>query len=93
MSKTDILFLERHCPECGSVKAALDIGAAEDDEFRARDGQGLYVFSSQSPESSVLLLSKFGVEVAMPVMLTGSGDIINSPKKIIEYMERQGMSV
>jgi len=93
MKKVDTLFLERNCPGCGPVKAVLDMNAVEDDAFRGRDDQELHVFSAQSPSASDTLLSQFDVEVDMPVLLISDGSVINSPKMIIEYLSKQGMSV
>ena len=88
-----MLFLERNCPECGPVKAVLNMDAVEEDDFRGRDGQELHIFSSQSPAASDALLKSFSVNSKMPVMVVSNGDIINSPKKIVEYLEKQGMAV
>lgn len=93
MSKADMLFLERHCSKCGPVKAVLDLQAVEADDYRGRDGQELLVVSSQSPAASVVLLNAFGLsELEMPVLLKGDGEKVNSPKRIIEYLEKQGMA-
>ena len=93
MSKVDMLFVERHCPECGIVKAVLDMDAVQEDDFIGRDGQELFVYSSQSPAATKKLLDVFGVEVDVPVLVKHNGDLINSPKKIVEYLQKQGMGV
>ena len=92
MSKADMLFMERHCPECGVVKAVLNMGAVQEDDFRGRDGQELFVFSSQSPAATEKMMSVFGVDVEVPVLVKHDGDLINSPKKIVEYLQKQGMA-
>lgn len=93
MSKVDMLFLERHCVKCGSIKAVLDIEAVEEEEFRGRDGQELYVFSSQSPSASAVLLKSFGIKANMPVLITYEGKTMNSPKRIVEYLSKQKMVI
>jgi hypothetical protein len=91
--KADILFLERNCPHCGTIKARLSLEAVSDDDFKGKDGQELFVFSSQSNAASKHLLEKFLLEGrAMPVFVTHDGAVLTKTKDIIHHLDEQGMS-
>jgi len=92
--KIDRLFLERDCPHCGAIKAALDINAVSDDDFRGKDGQELYVFASQSNRASIEMLSKFGLAGRpIPLLLTHEEVVITDEQEIVTHLSNQGMTV
>ena len=91
--KIDRLFLERNCPDCAVVRAALEMGAVTEDEFEGESGQAFHVFSSLSNEATKELLTKFGLEgKVVPILVTHSGDLIDKPGKINVYLQREGMA-
>jgi hypothetical protein len=91
--KVDRLFVEKNCPHCGVIRAALNIDAVMDDDFRGADGQKFYVFSSLSNEASLELMDKFKLKgTNMPVLVTHEGEKLTSPKKIASYLQEQGMA-
>lgn len=89
----DKLFLEKDCPHCGIVRAALDMDAVVRDEFRGKAGQELLVFSALSNQASKELLSKFGIEKFMPVLQTHDGTLIDIPADIVAYLRLNKMAV
>jgi glutaredoxin-related protein len=90
----DRLFLAINCPNCAIVKAELDYNNAVDDDFRGSEGQELMVFSAVSNAAARELLDKyeFLANVKTPVLLADSGQIINDPIKVIEYLRSNGMT-
>lgn len=94
MSKVDMLFLERNCPHCGTIKAVLNLDAVSDDDFRGTEGQEFFVFSSQSNEASKELLKRFGLAgQGMPVLVTHDGGILTKTKDIIQHLVISGMTM
>ena len=92
--KADILFLERNCPHCGVVMTHLSLEAVSDDGFKGKDGQELFVFSSQSNAASKHLLQKFGIGGrVMPLMVLHDGTVLPKTKDIVTYLVEQGMSL
>jgi len=92
--KADRLFLEKDCPDCGSIRAILDMEAVVRDDFRGTDGQALLVFSTLSNDASVEMLSKFDLAGKfIPVLVTHDGKVIDNPKRIISHLKKNGMSV
>jgi hypothetical protein len=88
------LFLEKDCPHCGIVRAALDMDAVVRDEFRGKAGQELLVFSALSNQASKELLSKFGLAGKfMPILQTHEGIMIDVPADIVAYLKVNGMAV
>ncbi len=91
--KIDRLFLERDCPHCGTIRGAIDMDAVSKDDFRGPEGQAFHVFSSQSNQASLELLSKFGIEGKfMPVLVTHKKEVVEKPRKIVAYLKQNGMA-
>lgn len=91
--KVDRLFLEKDCPVCGAVRAELDMRAATAADFKGKDGQRLYVFSSLSNDASKELLDKFGLAGrTMPVLVTWEGEVRANIQQIIAWMRKHGIS-
>ena len=92
MKKADMLFLERNCPHCGVIKARLNMEAVTDDDFRGKDDQEFFVYSSQSNSASVEILKRFGLRgFTIPVLLRHDGTVLDKDKVIMEHLEEQGM--
>jgi len=92
--KVDRLFLEKDCPDCGSIRAIIDMEAVTSDDFRGPDGQELRVFSSLSNEASVELLKKFNLEGQfMPVLVTHNDKVVKKPDLIISHIRKNKMSI
>ena len=92
-AKMDKLFLEKNCPDCAVVRAALSMDAATENDFRGKSGQVFHVFSSLSGEATQELLTQFGLTgKVVPLLVTHSGDIIDKPGKIAVYLQEQGMT-
>jgi hypothetical protein len=91
--KTDRLFLEKNCPDCAVVRAALVMGSVTEDDFKGTSGQTFHVFSSLSNEATKELLTKFDLEgKVVPILVTHVGDIIEKPGKINAYLQGEGMA-
>ena len=89
----DMLFIEKDCPECGIVRAALNPAVASDDAFRGPKGQGLLVFAAMSNAASETMLAKFGhTDRHMPLLVTHAGGVIDVPKKIVAYLRDNQMT-
>ena len=94
MSAADRLFLEKGCPHCGAIRAVLNMGAVERDDFRGKDGQEFLVFSALSNAASTELLQKFDLAGKnMPVLVKGDGEVVEKPNFIIAHLKQNGMAV
>ena len=94
MDKFDMLFLEKDCPECATVRAVLSIPVASDDKFRGPKQQGLLVIVALSNAASEQLLAKFGhADRHMPLLVAYDGTIIDAPKRIAAYLKDNRMSM
>jgi len=91
---TDILFIEKDCPHCGIVRATLNMQAVISDDFRAKDGQEFFLFSSLSNQASKELLAKYNLAGKfMPILLKYDGTVLDVPADIVAYLKLQGMAV
>jgi hypothetical protein len=91
--KADKLFLEKDCPDCGAIRAIIDMEAVTRDDFRGPDDQELRVFSSLSNAASIELLEKFDLKgKLMPVLVTHDGKVVTTPKRIISHLRQNDMS-
>ena len=91
--KVDRLFLEKDCPDCGPIRAALNQEAAAQDKFRGPEKQSLHVFATLSNEASIELLKKFGLEGKfMPVLVKADGTIVEKPDRILSHLRQNGMA-
>jgi hypothetical protein len=92
--KVDRLFMEKDCPDCGSIRAILDMDAVTRDDFRGTEGQELRVFISLSNEASVELLDKFNLSKEfMPVLVTHEDKVIRKPDRILAHLRKNEMTV
>lgn len=90
--KVERLFLRTHCVECGKVRAALDFQGVVDDDFRGSHDEELRVYSALSTNAAEELLAQFGIEgVAMPVVVSHDGAVIDKAKNVILHLRRAGM--
>ena len=90
--KTDILLLERDCPNCGVIKAVLNLNAATDDDFRGADDQELLVIASQSNRASIELSKAFGYPgMPVPLLITHDGLVLTDATEIKLRLEEQKM--
>jgi hypothetical protein len=93
MEKIDRLFIEKDCPHCGVIRAELSMEAVTRDDFRGRDGQKFFVFSSLSNEASLELLEKFGLAGKhMPILVTHEGEIRTDTNHILGWLRVNKMS-
>ena len=91
--KKDILLLERDCPNCGVLKAALSIDAATNDEFRGKDDQELLVIASLSNRGSIELVKAFGHPgKAVPLLILNDETVITDIARIKAHLTKQGMT-
>ena len=92
--QVDRLFLEKDCPDCGCIRAILDMDAVTRDDFRGPDGQELRVFSSLSNEASVEMLGKFGhAGKHIPLFETHDGRVLTETEEIMSYLRDNRMAV
>ena len=90
---TDILLVERDCPDCGVIKASIDMNATTDDDFRGKEDQELLVIASLSNRASIELLKAFGhSDKSIPLLLTHDGLSLTDINDIISRLELQGMT-
>jgi len=93
MDRIDRLFLSKGCPDCAPIRAALDMEAAYDDDFTAKDGQQLLVFGAMSNAAARELLDRFGLQGKFtPVLQRSNGEVIVDGRKILAYMRASGMT-
>lgn len=91
--KIDRLFVEKDCPHCGPIRAEIDMKAASSPDYRGKDGQRLYVFSSLSNDASKEMLFRFGLEgKTMPVLVTWEGEVRTEIQQILAWMRKHNMS-
>jgi hypothetical protein len=91
--EADRLFIEKNCPHCATIVAALVMEAAMNDAFRAKDGQAFHVFSSLSNAASIELLERFGLAGKhIPVLAIHTGEVFTAPNEILNYLQQQGMA-
>jgi len=90
---TDRLFIEKNCPHCATIVAALVMDAAMNDAFRGKDGQAFHVFSSLSNAASIELLNKFDFDGKhIPILEKHTGELLTEPNQILNYLTQQGMT-
>jgi hypothetical protein len=90
----DRLFLSKGCPECAAIRAALDMEKAFEDDFKARDGQGLLVYGALSNAAAREILDTFGHSGKFtPLLQRANGEVLTDGRKILDYMRRNGMTV
>ena len=97
---TDRLFLARQCPDCATVKTALNFKSIERDDFLGKDGQRFFVFDALSNDACRELLDLYGLEAYVaPVLLVDvskgcqrSTVAISKPGAIVDYLRKNGMS-
>jgi glutaredoxin-related protein len=91
--KTDRLFLARQCPDCSTVKTALNFKIIDSDSFLGKGGQRLFVFDALSNDACRELLDAYGLqEYSVPVLLMDSGTVISEPSAIVDYLQKNGMT-
>jgi len=91
--KTDRLFLARQCPDCTTVKKALNFKSIERDNFLGKGGQRLFVFNAISNDACREMLDMYGLQAYFaPVLLTDSRVAISKPSTIVDYLRKNGMS-
>jgi len=92
--RIDLLFLSRGCPECAPVRAALDMDAVEEDEFRGAEGQELMVFGAMSDRGARRLLDRFDLQGKFtPLLVTHDGKVWEKPNQIVGHLRRNNMAV
>ena len=92
--KVDRLFMEKDCPDCGSIRAVLDMDAVTRDDFRGTAGQELRVFISMSNKASIEMMNKFGLKKElMPVLVTHEGKTVRKPNRILSLLRQNGMTI
>jgi len=92
--KIDKLFLSKGCPECAPVRAALDMAAVEEDEFRGKEGQQLLVFAAMSDNAARVLLNVFDLpDKFTPLLVTHDGKVWEKVAQIVGHLRRNGMAV
>lgn len=93
MDKLDRLFLEKDCPKCGQIRAALDMEAVCGDEKKGKEGQGIVVLAAMSNAASIDLLDKYGMSgKGMPLLLTHEGKTIDDPKVVLWWLKQHGFA-
>jgi hypothetical protein len=92
--KADRLFMEKDCPDCGSIRAVLDMDAVTRDDFKGTEGQELRVFISLSNKASIEMLGKFGLKKElMPVLVTHEDKTVRKPDRILSHLRKNGMTI
>lgn len=90
--KTDILLLERDCPNCGVIKAVLNLNAATDDDFKGKEGQEILVIAAQSNRASIEMVKAFGYPgKPIPMLITYDGLVLTDAAEIKLRLEEQKM--
>jgi len=92
--KVDRLFMEKDCPDCGSIRAILDMDAVTRDDFRGAADQELRVLISLSNQASIEMLEKFDLKKEqMPVLVTYEGKTIRKPDRILSHLRKNEMTI
>ena len=92
--KIDKLFMEKDCPDCGCIRAILNMDAVTRDDFRGAEDQELRVFISLSNQASIEMLEKFDLKKElMPVLVTHDGKIIKKPDRILSHLRKNKMTI